>query len=104
MLVEDACSAYESRPLSCRALLSQSAKLCEHYFNRLDPAPQTEPLPTLVTPRLVGAGFLSGQVAALQDLGLASHVVELTAALARLARDPTALPRWLDRQDVFERA
>ena len=101
MLVEGACSAYESRPLGCRALLSQSADLCEHYFEGA--APASAPLPTLVTPRLVAAGFLSGQVAALQDLGLPSHVVELTSALALIARDTTALPRWLDRQDVFAR-
>jgi hypothetical protein len=60
-------------------------------------------MPSLVTPRLVASGFISGEIAALGDLGLAGHLVELSTALALLLGDPTALDRWLGGEDVFPR-
>ena len=99
LLVEDACSLYEVRPLACRALVSVSVRDCERHFRGGGEALRA--MPSLLTPRLVASGFISGEIAALGDLGLASHLVELTAALALLLGDPTALDRWLGGEDVF---
>ena len=102
LLVEGACSIYEMRPLACRALLSLSAQLCEL---EAEAAASGRPssVPTLVTPRLIAAGYISGEVAAMDDLGLASHLAELTAAVALLLREPAALERWLAGEDAFPR-
>jgi len=78
-----------------------SVRDCERHFEAGGPALQA--MPGLVTPRLVASGFMSGEMAALADLGLAAHLVELTAALALLLRDPGALDRWLAGADVFSR-
>jgi hypothetical protein len=99
LLVLGACSVYEARPLACRALMSKSAKACERHFNSAGNA--AEPAPTLMTPRLLASGFITGEIAAMQDLGLAAHLVELTAALALLLRDPTVLARWLASPPVI---
>jgi hypothetical protein len=99
LLVQGACSIYQARPIACRTLLSLSARACERHFNADNKT--AEPTPSLVTPRVIGSAFLTGEIAALQDLGLAGHLVELTAAVALLLRDPTALARWLGGEDVF---
>ena len=99
LLAEGACSLYEARPLACRALVSVSVRDCERHFAAGGEALRA--MPSLVTPRLVASGFISGEIAALGDLGLAGHLVELTAALALLLGDPTALDRWLGGEDVF---
>ncbi len=99
LLVLGACSMYEARPRACRALVSVSAQACERHFNADGKA--ADPAPSLVTPRLIASGFVTGEIAAMQDLGLAGHLVELTAALAVLLRDRTALARWLAGEDVF---
>jgi hypothetical protein len=104
LLLEGACSVYEVRPLTCRALLSRSASQCKHQFASEVTANDGAQVPSPVTPRLISASLISGQIAALRDLGLASHVVELISALAALERDPTLFVRWLSREDVFGRA
>jgi len=103
LLVDGACSIYDIRPIACRALLSQSAALCERQFDAGVEGADIS-VPMLVTPRLIAAGFISGEIAAMEDLGLVAHLVELTAALALLLRDPTSLIRWLNGEDVFARA
>ncbi len=104
LLLEGACSAYEVRPLTCRALLSRSAVLCERQFEVDAGASAGVSVPSLIAPRLIAAALINGQVAALRDLGLAGHPVELIAALAALSRDPDLFIRWLSREDVFGRA
>jgi hypothetical protein len=99
LLVQGACSIYQARPIACRTLLSLSARACDRHFNADNKT--AEPTPSLVTPRVIGSAFLTGEIAALQDLGLAGHLVELTAAVALLLRDPTALARWLGGENVF---
>lgn len=103
LLVDGACAVYEIRPLACRALLSQSARGCEERFMAIGPESRGTDLPSLVTPRLIAAGFVSGEMAALQDLGLAGHLVELTQSLALLLREPATLGRWFGGEDVFAR-
>jgi hypothetical protein len=101
LLVDAGCSAYEARPLACRSLLSTSAALCEADFLAPPDSGQALRTPSLDLPRLLAAGHISGQMAALRDLGLAGHLVELTTTLDRLESDPGALLRWLGREDVF---
>ena len=100
LLADGACSVYELRPLACRALLSLSANLCELELEERE-AGRTAQVPTLVMPRLIAAGYISGEVAALDDLGLASHLGELTASVALLLRKPATLERWLAGEDAF---
>jgi len=104
LLLEGACSAYEVRPLTCRALLSRSANLCERQFEAGDIGDDSLRIPSPLAPRLIAASLINGQIAALRDLGLASHPVELITALAALERNPSLFVRWLSREDVFARA
>lgn len=104
LLIDGACSIYEVRPVTCRALLSRSASLCERQFNASAAPDDALLVPSPLTPRLLAASLINGQIAALRDLGLASHPVELVSALAALQRDPKLFVRWLNREDVFARA
>ena len=99
LLADGACTAYAMRPFACRSLFSPDAKACETGFTTA----ATVFVPSLDWPRFIACGYITGDIAALDDLGLASHLVELRQALALLLGDPTALPRWLNRQDVFPR-
>jgi hypothetical protein len=103
LLVDGACSAYAARPLACRSLLSLDAGICEADF-RAGLAGAARPnVPSLSLPLLFGMAMFTGQVAAMNDFQLASHSVELTAALALLDADATTLDRWLGGEDVFSR-
>ena len=104
LLIEGACSIYEVRPITCRALLSRSASLCERQFETSAATPEPLLVPSPLAPRLLAASLINGQIAAMRDLGLASHPVELISSPAALERDPTVLVRWLNREDVFARA
>lgn len=98
LLVDGACSAYAVRPFACRALFSSSAKRCEEGFQ--DSAAAVR-VPSLAWPRFLATGYITGQVAALKDLGLGSRLVELKSALAVLIGDETSLVRWLNGEPVF---
>ena len=104
LLIEGVCSVYEVRPFTCRALLSLSASVCERQFDAGATQDDAEVVPSPLTPRLLSASLINGQIAALRDLGLASDPVELISALAALERDPRLFVGWLSREDVFARA
>ncbi|HXQ51213.1 MAG TPA: YkgJ family cysteine cluster protein [Stellaceae bacterium] len=99
LLVEGACSQYEARPYACRAVFSPDAGRCEQGFL----ADQAVAVPSLDWPRYLASGYITGEIAALDDLGLASHMVVLRRALAVLSADPDAVPRWLNGADIFPR-
>jgi Putative zinc- or iron-chelating domain len=103
LLVDGACSAYAARPLACRSLLSLDAAACAADFSQGREGGERRAVPSLSLLMLLGMAILSGQVAALNDFRLASHMVELTAALALLDREPAAVERWLAGEDVFAR-
>ncbi len=99
LLEDGACSVYAARPLACRAIFSTDAGQCEAgYLGVADAA-----VPSLDWPRHLAGGYITGTIAALDDLGLASHLVDLRAALALIEGDATALVRWLNGEDVFAR-
>lgn len=99
LLVDGACSVYATRPLACRAIFSTDARQCEAGYLGADDAA----VPSLDWPRNLACGYITGTIAALDDLGLASHLVDLRAALTLIERDRTALVRWLNGEDVFPR-
>lgn len=101
LLVDDACSAYGLRPLACRSLFSTSAKRCEAGFAGAVDGVAAGLVPSLTWPRFLTISHLTGEVAALRDLGLAAHMVELRAALAVLIGDETAFVRWHNGEDVL---
>ncbi|HLJ18878.1 MAG TPA: hypothetical protein VKU84_01705, partial [Stellaceae bacterium] len=81
-----------------------SASICERQFEAGAAQDDPQVVPSPLTPRLLSASLISGQIAALRDLGLASHPVELISALTELELDPHLFVRWLSREDVFPRA
>jgi Putative zinc- or iron-chelating domain len=97
LLADGACSVYERRPFACRSIFSEDAHACAAGYEGAGDAP----IPSLHWPRFLSCGYVSGAIAALDDLGLASHLVRLRSALAVLDGDPTALVRWLNGADVF---
>jgi hypothetical protein len=99
LLKDGACTVYDMRPFACRSLFSPDASACEAGFASTAPAL----VPSLDWPRFLACGYITGEIAALDDLGLASHLVELRGALALLLADPQALPRWLNGADIFQR-
>jgi len=104
LLLDGACSIYEARPLTCRALLSRSASLCERQFEAGAGSAEKLLVPSPLTPRLIAASLINGQIAASRDLGLSSHLVELVSALAALQREPILAVRWFNGEDVLARA
>jgi len=104
LLLDGACSIYEARPLTCRALLSRSASLCEQQFEAGAGSDEKLLVPSPLTPRLIAASLINRQIAALRDLGLSGHLVEFVSALAALLREPMLAVRWLSGEDVLVRA
>jgi len=99
LLVEGSCSVYAIRPFACRSLFSSDAKACEAGFATASAVL----VPSLDWPRYIACGYITGEIAALDDLGLASHLVELRQALTLMLGDAGVLPRWLAGEDVFPR-
>lgn len=98
LLVDGACSQYERRPLACRAVFSPDAKVCEAGYV----AEGRVEVPSLDWPRHLAAGYITGEIAALDDLGLASHMVTLREGLVVL-RAENAIRAWLNGDDVLPR-
>lgn len=102
LLVDGACSAYDIRPFACRALFSPDALLCEQGFTAAEGVAVR--VPSLTWPRFLSIGYVTGQLAAMNDLGLAAHLTVLRPALARLLAEADAVRHWLDGADVFPRS
>jgi hypothetical protein len=95
LLVAGACSQYEIRPYACRAVFSLDAARCETGYR------DGEDVLVLDWPRTLVAGYVTGEVAALDDLRLASRLVQLRHALAVMSADEETPLRWLNGEDVF---
>lgn len=96
MLLGGSCSVYGRRPFPCRSENSMLAADCE------DPDGKSKRLATLMLiPEAVQMGGLRAWMQARLDV----EAVELSLALAHLARDPdpgTLLDRWCAGQKMFE--
>jgi Fe-S-cluster containining protein len=100
MLVQGKCSAYEMRPLDCRAYNSTDAAAC---------ADAAEDYSEWDVPVDIGlmSKYKSAQAGLLQGLAAARrrpHLVELTSALRVAFDDTTSIERWLEGENTFKRA
>jgi Putative zinc- or iron-chelating domain len=99
LLSQGACTVYDIRPFACRAVFSPDAARCEAGFV----SDAAVAVPSLDWPRFIASGYLTGEIAAMDDLGLASHMVELRRALPLLIADEGAAMRWLNGEDALPR-
>lgn len=99
LLVDGACTQYDARPYACRAVFSPDAKACGDGFASAGAVF----VPSLDWPRALASCYLTGEIAALDDLHLASHMVELRRALTLMSADADAALRWLNGADIFPR-
>ena len=99
VLADGACSAYEARPLSCRAYHSCDRGLCERAFQEADARPVLPIVPTMFhIPHAHGFGMMAG----LQSAGLDVGPYDLASALPVALADPAGTAeRWLAGEAVF---
>jgi Fe-S-cluster containining protein len=92
LLVDQACSAYEARPHTCRAFHATDVEGCEASV--VDP--ERDDIPEALVPEVmaVSAGHDEGVQRALEVRGHSLEVYELNAALAVVLGDLTAVARW----------
>ena len=101
MLVEGDCSAYEIRPISCRALYSYSRPACEAVYRELrfdGTIPHYDLMLDAQGQMLLGYGR------ALEKLGLDGGLVELASALTIIFDEPDVAARYLAGERPFEAA
>jgi Fe-S-cluster containining protein len=97
LLVEDRCSAYPVRPLTCRGYSSSDALSCERA---LDPASGVQ-VPIYWPQQRLAAFVLDGMRAGLAANGIDAELLELTAALQIALETPDVEKRWLSGEKVF---
>ena len=97
MLVENRCSAYPVRPLTCRGYNSSDARRCEQA---LDPDSGVE-APVYWPQQRLTTFVLDGLRAGLDESRLDAGLLELTAALRIALETPDVQARWLAGEGVF---
>jgi Fe-S-cluster containining protein len=97
LLVNDRCSAYPVRPLTCRGFNSSDARACERWVKTRGhvEVPTYEPQHRLAT------FVLDGIRAGLAECKLPDELLELTAALRIALTLTNALDRWLGGESIF---
>jgi Fe-S-cluster containining protein len=97
LLVNNLCSVYPVRPLTCRGFNSSDPLTCERQArqkNRID-VPMYPPQLRLNTV------VLDGMRAGTKEAGLFSDTLDLAAALAIALREPNAVDQWLQGKPAF---
>jgi Fe-S-cluster containining protein len=97
LLVEDRCSIYPVRPLTCRGYNSSDARQCERS---LEPGSQVL-VPSYAPQHRLCTFVLDGMRAGLEESHLDGELLELTAALDIALTVPDAAERWLAGEKVF---
>ena len=97
LLVEDRCSIYPVRPLTCRGFNSSDARQCEQS---LEPGSQVT-VPSYAPQQRLCTFVLDGMRAGLAESRLDGELLELTAALDIALTVPDAAERWLAGEKVF---
>jgi Fe-S-cluster containining protein len=97
LLVENRCSAYPVRPLTCRGYNSSDARRCERA---LDPD-SGACVPIYWPQQRLAAFVLDGLRAGLEENRLDGELLELTAALHIALETPNVEERWLSGERVF---
>jgi Fe-S-cluster containining protein len=97
LLVEDRCSAYPVRPLTCRGYNSSDARRCERALSSDSKAE----VPIYWPQQRLTAFVLDGLRAGLEESRLDAGLLELTAALRIALETPDVQERWLEGAGVF---
>jgi Fe-S-cluster containining protein len=100
LLVDNRCSAYSVRPLTCRGFNSSDARQCELS---LDPRNRAV-VPAYAPQQRLATLVLDGVRAGLVESGLSGILLELTAALHIALTVPDALDQWRAGKPVFDAA
>ena len=97
LLVDNRCSVYAVRPLSCRGATSSDAAACESSYR----SGWTRPIPN--GPRHLGitVDIRDGVGEGLERVGLDGEDLDLTIALRIALETPDAGERWLAGEPVF---
>jgi hypothetical protein len=99
LLQDDRCLGYPVRPLTCRGYSSSDARRCEQAVGQRE-----VPVPVYLPQQRLSTMVLDGLRAGLEESGLESTLLELTAALHLVLSDATVEERWLAGQKVFAEA
>jgi Fe-S-cluster containining protein len=100
LLVENRCTAYAVRPLTCRGFNSYDARQCERSLETGNSAG----VPSYAPQRRLCTFVLDGLRAGLEESRLDGELLELTAALDIALTTPDAAARWLAGEAVFAAA
>jgi Fe-S-cluster containining protein len=100
LLVDDRCSVYPVRPLTCRGFNSSDARQCERWVTTRGQVevPMYEPQLRLAT------FVLDGLRAGLAECRLPNELLELTAALRIVMTMPDVFNRWRAGESIFATA
>jgi len=101
MLVENRCSVYNVRPITCRSLTSPDAARCHTAMRSLEAGEGAMPVEIYVVLRFLCGGEQTAIRGICRDLGLQHDMVELTQTLAAIVRDPNLIQRWACGEHVF---
>jgi Fe-S-cluster containining protein len=97
LLVDDRCSAYPVRPLTCRGYNSQNARACELAGT----SRERTVVPVHGPQHRLATFVLDGMRAGLGEVGLKGELLELTSALRVALSVPDAIQRWLAGEAAF---
>jgi uncharacterized protein len=100
LLVENRCTAYDVRPLTCRGFNSYDARQCERSLETGNAAR----VPCYAPQRRLCTFVLDGMRAGLEECRIDGELLELTAALDIALTTPDAAERWLAGEAVFASA
>jgi Fe-S-cluster containining protein len=96
LLVENRCSVYPLRPMTCRGFNSADARQCERSLVRGGGV-----VPAYAPQQRLCTVVLDGMRAGLAESGLDGELLELTAALRIALAVPDAAERWLAGEKLF---
>lgn len=101
LLVDNRCSVYHARPITCRSLTSPDAARCQAAMQSLEAGEGPLPIEIYVVLRFLCMGEQGAIRGICRDLGLQIDIVELTQAVAAILRDHTLIERWASGEKVF---
>ncbi len=97
LLVNQRCSVYPLRPLTCRGFHSSDARQCERHAKERGAPPG----PVHGAQQRAATLILDGMRSGLSECRLSNDLLELTAALRIALTIPAAAERWLNGEPVF---